>query len=158
MLKRSMIADYLRSYAHWRLDRAEEPDEGRNARSAVALLDAAAYTQQLDDSARVLVRMADAGCFGTGGFDPGAEADRIIRGWRYVSDGDRDGGATDPAALLEAVAGAAERSGGRGTGADGPRAGGARTGDGGPGGGRSGARSKAMAGSRRRARSRARRR
>ena len=107
MLKSSMIADCLRSYAHWRLDRAEEADDGRNARSAIALISAAAYAQDLDDSAPVMTRLTDAGCFADDRFDPGAEAVRIIRGWHC------DDAVGEPAALLDAVAAAAERKAGR---------------------------------------------
>lgn len=103
MPKSSMIAECLRSYAHWWLDRAEEADDGRNARSAIALISAAAYARELDDSTPVVARMAAAGCFATGRFDPGAEAEQIIRGWRC------DDVTQGPAGLLEAVAAAAER-------------------------------------------------
>jgi hypothetical protein len=98
-----MIADYLRPYAQWRINRAEARDDGRNARAAIALIDAAAYATQMDDSERVIVRMAIAGCFALGRFNPGVEGERIIRFWHYD---DAEGG---PAELLEALACAAER-------------------------------------------------
>lgn len=103
MPKTWMIADYLRPYAQWRINRAEARDDGRNARAAIALIDAAAYATQMDDSERVVVRMAIAGCFALGRFNPGVEGERIIRFWHYD---DAEGG---PADLLEALASAAER-------------------------------------------------
>ncbi|TMR03023.1 hypothetical protein ETD83_11430 [Actinomadura soli] len=103
MLRTSMIADYLRPYAQWRINRPDPCDDGRNARAAIGLIDAAAYVTQLDESARVIVRMAGAGCFTTGRFDPGAEGERLIRFWHYDN---ADGGPSD---LLEALAAAAER-------------------------------------------------
>src|SRR2546423_15288323 len=98
-----MIADYVRTRAWWRLDRADETDGGRNARSAIGLIDAASYAAQLDESDRVIVRLTIAGCFVHGRFHPGVEGDRIIRFWHYET---AEGG---PADLLEALAAAAER-------------------------------------------------
>ncbi|MFG2003188.1 hypothetical protein ACGFNU_28910 [Spirillospora sp. NPDC048911] len=103
MPKTWMIADYLRPYAQWRINRAEARDDGCNARAAIGLIDAAAYCMQKDDSERVIVRMAVAGCFALGRFNPGAEGERIIRYWHYH---DPEGG---PAELLDALAAAAER-------------------------------------------------
>ena len=98
-----MIADYLRTRARWRLDRADETDQGRNARSAVGLIDAAAYAEDLDESDRAIVRLTVAGCFVHGRFHPGVEGDQIIRFWHYDA---VEGG---PAELLEELARAAER-------------------------------------------------
>jgi len=98
-----MIAEYVRTRARWRLDRADEADEGRNARSAIGLIDAATYAEQLDESDRVIVRLTVAGCFVHGRFHPGVEGDQIIRFWHYET---AEGG---PADLLEALAAAAER-------------------------------------------------
>ncbi|TDD36317.1 hypothetical protein E1287_11490 [Actinomadura sp. KC06] len=103
VLRTCMIADYLRPYAQWRINRPDPCDDGRNARAAIGLIDAAAYVMQLDESARVIVRMAVAGCFTTGRFNPGAEGERLIRFWHYDN---ADGGPSD---LLEALAAAAER-------------------------------------------------
>ncbi|MEU5882153.1 hypothetical protein [Spirillospora sp. NPDC047279] len=103
MPKTWMIADYLRPYAQWRINRADTRDDGRNARAAIGLIDAASYCMQIDDGERVVVRMAIAGCFAFGRFNPGAEGERLIRFWHYE---DASGG---PAELLEAVAAAAER-------------------------------------------------
>ncbi|MEU8345223.1 hypothetical protein [Actinomadura meyerae] len=99
MLRTCMIADYLRPYAQWRIDRPGP----RNARAAIGLIDAAAYVAHLDESSRVIVRMAIAGCFALGRFNPGVEGEEIIRGWHYD---DATGG---PADLLEALAASAER-------------------------------------------------
>ncbi len=98
-----MIAEYLRPYAQWRINRPDPCDGGRNARAAIGLIDAAAYVAQLDDSERVIVRMAVAGCFTLGRFNPGAEGERLIRFWHY------DDASKGPADLLEALADCAER-------------------------------------------------
>jgi hypothetical protein len=98
-----MIAEHLRFHARWRINRAEEGDEGRNARSAVALLDAATYLEGLDDGHRMITRLTRAGCFAGGSFDPGVEGERIIRFWHY----DDPEGA--PAELLETLVAAVER-------------------------------------------------
>jgi hypothetical protein len=98
-----MMAEYLRSCARWRLDRADEADGGGNARSALGLLDAAAYAENMDGSERVLVRMVIAGCFALGRFNPGTEGEWIIRRWHYEFS---EGGPLD---LFDAVATAAER-------------------------------------------------
>jgi hypothetical protein len=98
-----MMAEYLRSCARWRLDRADESDGGANARSALGLLDAAVYAETMGDSERTLVRMVVAGCFALGRFNPGTEGEWIIRGWHYE---DGEGGPLD---LFDAVAAAAER-------------------------------------------------
>ncbi|MFI0485095.1 hypothetical protein [Actinomadura sp. 9N215] len=103
VLRTCMIADYLRPYAQWRINRPDPCDDGRNARAAIGLIDAAAYVMQLDDSARVIVRMAIAGCFAMGRFNPGAEGENLIRFWHYDN---ADGGPSD---LLEALAASAER-------------------------------------------------
>jgi hypothetical protein len=98
-----MIAEHLRSHARWRINRTEEGDEGRNARSAVGLLDAATYVEGLDDEHHMITRLAVAGCFASGRFDPGAEGERIIRFWHY------DGPEGAPAELLETLVAAVER-------------------------------------------------
>jgi hypothetical protein len=97
------MAEYLRSCARWRLDRADALDGGGNARSALGLIDAAGYAETMDDSERVVVRMVIAGCFALGRFNPGTEGEWIIRRWHYE---DGQGGPLD---LFDAVATAAER-------------------------------------------------
>ncbi|WP_433335691.1 hypothetical protein [Spirillospora sp. CA-294931] len=103
MPKTWMIADYLRPLAQWRINRAEFRDDGRNARSAIGLIDAAAYVMQLDDSDHVVVRMAKVGCFALGRFNPGEEGEQLIRLWHY------DDPTGTPRDLLERLAEAAER-------------------------------------------------
>jgi hypothetical protein len=101
--KTSMIAERLRAAAWRRIDRVEAGDEGRNARSAIALIDAAGYVLELPETDRVVVRMTMAGCFTTGRFDPGPAGERLIEHWHRTEPG---GG---PADLLAAVATVAER-------------------------------------------------
>ncbi|WP_157430236.1 hypothetical protein [Actinomadura oligospora] len=103
MPKSWMIADFLRPYAQWRIERAEERDDGRNARAAIGLIDAAAYAMQMDDSDRLIAQMATAGCFAFERFNPGTEGERLIRRWHYD---DTDGAPRD---LFAALADAAER-------------------------------------------------
>ena len=83
MRKSRMIAECLRRHAWWRLDRADARDDGRNARSAVALLDAAAYAADLPDDAAVIARLAAAGCFSGDEFRLNDVAERIVRFWHY---------------------------------------------------------------------------
>ncbi len=94
-----MIADYLRPYAQWRIDRPGP----RNVRAAIGLIDAAAYATHLDESSRVIVRLAIAYCFALGRFNPGAEGEQIIRAWHY------DDATGAPSDLLEALAASAEQ-------------------------------------------------
>lgn len=98
MRKSAMIAECLRRHAWWRLNRADEHDEGRNARSAVALLDAAAYAAVLPDDAEVIARLSAAGCFSDDEFRLHRPAERLVRFWQYEETG---GG---PADLLNAIA------------------------------------------------------
>ena len=104
MQKSWMVADYLRSFARWRLDRADENDGGRNARSALALIDAAVYTRNLDDDDPSVKRLSAAGCFLQGRFCPGIEGERMIKFWHYHK---RVAGG--PEELLNELAGAVER-------------------------------------------------
>jgi hypothetical protein len=96
--KTSMIAECLRRHAWWRLDRADEHDEGRNARSAVALLDAAAYAADLPENSSIVARLCMAGCFSDGEFRLHRPAERLVRFWHYD---EIDGGPRD---LLDAIA------------------------------------------------------
>ncbi|WP_433241641.1 hypothetical protein ACQPYK_36595 [Streptosporangium sp. CA-135522] len=78
------LAEYLRAEGRRKLDRVEVRDGGRNARSALALLDAAVYTRSLGDDDPLMAVLMEAGCFGPHGFDdfqPGEEVARIIRSW-----------------------------------------------------------------------------
>jgi hypothetical protein len=98
MRKPRMIAECLRRHAWWRLNRADARDDGRNARSAVALLDAAAYAADLPDDAAVITRLAAAECFSGDEFRLNEVAERIVRFWHYE---EACGG---PADLLDAIA------------------------------------------------------
>ena len=102
MRKSFMIAECLRRYAWWRLNRSDEHDEGRNARSAVALLNAAAYVAELPEDAPVITRLCAAGTFTGEEFRLPVPAERIVRFWHY----EERGGA--PEDLLEAIAAMAE--------------------------------------------------
>ncbi|SDG33348.1 hypothetical protein SAMN05421505_103227 [Sinosporangium album] len=91
MGKTEILADYLRGQARRQLDRVEHRDDGSNARSALALLDAAIYAKGLDDDDPLIVELVEAGCFGRdglGGFDPGEEATKAVRAWRGGEPGD----------------------------------------------------------------------
>ncbi|MFI6504359.1 hypothetical protein [Nonomuraea typhae] len=84
MSRSETLAAYLRSQARRRLDRVESNDGGRNARGALALLDAAAYADSLPDDDPLISMLDRAGCFGPLGcedFDPGEAGARLIRGW-----------------------------------------------------------------------------
>jgi len=96
--KTFMIAECLRRYAWWRLNRSDEHDEGRNARSAVALLDAAAYAAALPEGADVVARLCAAGYFSDEEFRLRGPAERLVRFWHYEEIG---GG---PGDLLTAIA------------------------------------------------------
>ena len=84
MSRSESLAAYLRTQARRRLDRVESRDEGRNARCALALLDAAAYAATLSDDDPLIVMLDQAGCFGPLGceeFDPGEAGTKVIRHW-----------------------------------------------------------------------------
>lgn len=98
MRKSRMIAECLRRHAWWRLNRADARDDGRNARSAVALLDAAAYAAELPEDAPVITRLSAAGCFSDDELRLNEVAERIVRFWHYEE------AAGGPAELLDAIA------------------------------------------------------
>jgi hypothetical protein len=78
------LADNLRVHARRRLDRVESNDGGRNAKLALALLDAAAYAADLPDDDPLIEGLDAAGCFGPLGcddFDAGEVGNRLIRDW-----------------------------------------------------------------------------
>ncbi|MEU9835545.1 hypothetical protein AB0D67_28765 [Streptosporangium sp. NPDC048047] len=78
------LADYLRAEGRRKLDRVEVRDGGRNARSALALLDAAVHTRSLGDDDPLVAVLVGAGCFGPSGheeFRPGEQVVRIVRSW-----------------------------------------------------------------------------
>src|SRR3954470_4604392 len=93
-----MIAECLRRYAWWRLNRSDEHDEGHNARSAVALLNAAAYAAELPEDSPVIARLCTAGTLAGDEFRLPHPAERIVRYWHYEEPGG------DPEELLEAIA------------------------------------------------------
>ncbi len=103
MRKTSMIAECLRRYAWWRLNRADDRDEGRNARSAIALLNAAAYAADLPEDAPVLARLSAGGNFSDEEFRLPEAAERIVRFWHYEAPGGK------PEELLEAIAAMAQQ-------------------------------------------------
>ncbi|MGW3343613.1 hypothetical protein ACWDA3_09905 [Nonomuraea rubra] len=84
MSRSESLAVYLRAQARRRLDRVETRDDGRNARCALALLDAAAYAGSLPDDDPLILMLDQAGCFGPlgcEGFDPGDAGNQLIRHW-----------------------------------------------------------------------------
>ncbi|MEV0994541.1 hypothetical protein [Nonomuraea sp. NPDC050202] len=84
MSRSESLAVYLRAQARRRLDRVETRDDGRNARCALALLDAAAYAGSLPDDDPLILMLDQAGCFGPLGceeFDPGEAGNQLIRHW-----------------------------------------------------------------------------
>jgi hypothetical protein len=94
------MAEFLRSQAAWRLARAGG-DPIRTARSAAALLDAAAYVAALTDDDRGLALLARGGCFRGQVFDPGPKGVSITRYWQY-----RDVPQAGPQDLMAALAAA----------------------------------------------------
>ncbi|MEU7853083.1 hypothetical protein [Nonomuraea sp. NPDC049141] len=85
MSRSESLAAYLRTQARRRLDRVETRDDGRNAKCALALLDAAAYASGLPDDDPLLTLLDQAGCFGPLGcddFEPGEVGYRLIREWQ----------------------------------------------------------------------------
>lgn len=102
MRKSFMIAECLRRYAWWRINRSDEHDQGRNARSAVALLNAAAYAAELPEDAPVIARLSMAGSLSDEEFRLPVPAERIVRFWHY----EEPGGTPDD--LLDAIAAMAE--------------------------------------------------
>ncbi|GAA2859114.1 hypothetical protein GCM10010517_17620 [Streptosporangium fragile] len=84
MSRSESLAEYLRDQGRRKLDRVEVRDGGRNARSALALLDAAVYTRSLEDDDPLLLALVEAGCFGPygcGEFRPTGEVTGVVRSW-----------------------------------------------------------------------------
>ncbi|MBG0812703.1 hypothetical protein [Planomonospora sp. ID82291] len=103
MSRTESLAGYLRAQARRKLDRVEPRDGGRNARSALALLDATVYVEALGEDDPLLAALADVGCFGpegTGEFRPGEEVARVVRFWE----------AGEPRQLLAAIRSALQGS------------------------------------------------
>jgi hypothetical protein len=98
------VAGFLRARAWWRLDSAGA-SALHVARSVVALLDAAAYLQDIPDDDPDMLALEAAGCFRGGVFDPGAEGADIVRVWQLG-----DVPTADPSDLLAELVRAAHRS------------------------------------------------
>lgn len=84
MSRSESLAAYLRNQARRRLDRVESNDAGKNARCALALLDAASYAASLPNDDPLIIMLDRAGCYGPLGyddFDPGELGARLIRDW-----------------------------------------------------------------------------
>jgi hypothetical protein len=94
------MAEFLRAQAAWRLACAGG-DPIRTARSAAALLDAAAYVAALTDDDGGLALLARGGCFRGQVFDPGPKGVSITRYWQY-----RDVPQAGPQDLMAALAAA----------------------------------------------------
>jgi len=99
--KANLLKQFLRERAWWRLDSAG-PNPVHVARSVVALLDAAAYVQDLPDDAPELAALAKAGCFRADAFDPGPQGAVVVREWQLA-----ENPTAGPAELLAELARAA---------------------------------------------------
>ena len=90
--KSSLVAQFLRARARWRLDSAGA-SANHAARSVVSLLDAAAYLGDVPDDDPDIVTLDTAGCFRGEAFDPGPEGALLVRQWQLAdvaSAGPRD--------------------------------------------------------------------
>jgi hypothetical protein len=103
--KATLVSQFLRARAWWRLDSAGA-SALHVARSVVSLLDAAGYLQGLSDDDPGIVALDAAGCFAGGIFDPGPEGWSIVRGWQLA-----DEASAGPEDLLAQLARAAGRDG-----------------------------------------------
>ena len=102
MARANLVEQFLRERAWWRLDSAG-PNPVYVARSVVALLDAAAYVQDMPDDAPELAALDKAGCFRGVAFDPGPQGAVIVREWQLAENPTAAG----PAELLAELARAA---------------------------------------------------
>ncbi|MDR0343490.1 MAG: hypothetical protein LBI49_10265 [Nocardiopsaceae bacterium] len=82
MTRQSLIADFLRTQAGWRLTYAGS-DPLSTARCVAALLDVAAFAATLPDDDPDLTALARCGCFRGAVFDPGPKGITIARWWQY---------------------------------------------------------------------------
>jgi hypothetical protein len=99
--KANLLKQFLRERAWWRLDSAG-PHPVHVARSVVALLDAAAYVQDMPDDAPELAALDKAGCFRGDAFDPGPQGAVVVREWQLA-----ENPTAGPAELLAELARAA---------------------------------------------------
>jgi hypothetical protein len=99
--KANLLKQFLRERAWWRLDSAG-PNSVYVARSVVALLDAAAYVQDMADDAPELAALDRAGCFRGDAFDPGPQGAVVVREWQLA-----ENPTAGPAELLAELARAA---------------------------------------------------
>ncbi len=76
------MAEFLRTQAGWRLA-AAGADPVRAARSAAALLDAAAYVAGLAEDDKDLALLDRGGCFRGDVFDPGPKGRSIACWWQF---------------------------------------------------------------------------
>ena len=79
----SKLADYLRDQARWREQKAQEWEDGRNERSARALLEAAEYVETLDDNDKRIRTMERAKYFMVDVCTPGEEGENLVRTWNF---------------------------------------------------------------------------
>jgi hypothetical protein len=96
--RQKLITDFLRAQAGWRIANVGN-DPVRTARSAAALLDAAAYAATLADDDPQLAALDRCGCFRGRVFDPGPAGVSLARWWQF-----RDGPHARPEDLISALA------------------------------------------------------
>ncbi|MQA94445.1 MAG: hypothetical protein GEV11_07240 [Streptosporangiales bacterium] len=104
MEKTEVLAAWLREQARWRMALAARSSDDTDARSAVALLDAAAYVADLPPDDPEVCRLIDAGCLIGTMTRFGDNAVRLIRNWSHRTAGPRE--------ILRALATVAERESG----------------------------------------------
>jgi hypothetical protein len=80
-----MVAHFVREQAWWRLD-TPGVSAIRVARCVVALLDAAGSIAALPEDHPELEELDRAGCFATGGFDPGDAGVAVARRWELTDE------------------------------------------------------------------------
>jgi hypothetical protein len=92
--KATLVAQFLRTRAWWRLDIAGAPAL-HVTRSVVSLLDAAGYLERFPDDDPHIAALDAAGCFRGGAFDPGPEGWPVVTEWQLA-----DQSTAGPADLL----------------------------------------------------------
>jgi hypothetical protein len=81
--KATLVAQFLRARAWWRLDIAGAPAL-HVTRSVVSLLDAACYLERFPDSDPQIAALDAAGCFRGGAYDPGPDGWPIVTEWQLT--------------------------------------------------------------------------